>query len=183
MQTDRGADEGGAILGRRRRLAAAAIDAATGLLALASGVVLSVAWLLPRTDRGREDVANGDALIAAALIGAALPAWAAWMVLSVRRHAATPGQRRVRLRVVPVEGARAYTRYVRLAVHPLALPLWGWLTLSAFLSGLSWLPLLPIVGGGVVALAGAVSLLMLLVRPALRSVHDRIARTELAPLP
>lgn len=183
MQTDRGVDEAGDTLGRRRRLVASAIDAATGLLALAFGVVLSVAWLLPRTDRGREDVASGDAMIAAALIAATLPAWAAWTVLSVRRHAATPGQRRVRLRVAPVEGARAYTRYVRLAVHPLALPLWGWLTLSALLSGLSWLPLLPIVGGGVVALAGVVSLLMLLVRPTLRSVHDRIARTELVPLP
>ena len=172
-----------AFISRRRRLAAAAIDATGALLTVAAGIVVAAGWLLLRSDLGGTDVGDGDAVAAASLVGATLPAWAAWLSLRVRRDGSTPGQRRAGLLVARGAAMTPWLRQLRLAIHPLALPLWGWLALTALLSGLPWLWLPPLVAGVAVALAGLVSFALLLARPDLRAVHDLIARTELAPRP
>ena len=144
--------------------------------------MVATVWLLLRTGFGRADVGGGDAVAALSVVGATLPAWAAWLALTVRRDGCTPGQRRARL-FVELAAAAATTpwrRQVRLAAHPLALPLWGWLTLTALLSGLPWLWLPVAAGGMAVALAGLLSFALLLARPELSAIHDLLARTRLA---
>ena len=166
---------------RRRRIGAAAIDAATALLALAAGLLVAAAWLLLRTDFGRTDVGEGDGVAAASLVGATMPAWAAWLALRVRRDGATVGQRRAGLTVVPRSQARGWPPQLRFAIHPLALPLWGWLALTALLSGVPWLWLLPVLMSAVIALAGVVSFALLLLWPQRRAIHDLVAGTTLVP--
>ena len=147
---------------------------------------MTTGLLLLRTDLGRTDVGDGDAVAAVSLVTAAAPAWAAWMAARVRRDGVTPGQRRAGLRVSRRGGERpagAWRRQLRLAVHPLALPLWGWLTLTALLSGVPrlWLP--PAFIATAVAFAGLLSFVLLLAEPQRRALHDRIARTRLALRP
>jgi hypothetical protein len=72
---------------------------------------------------------------------------------------------------------------LRLATHPLALPLWGWLTLTALHSGLPWLWLPSAAVVIAVALAGLLSFALLLARPELSAIHDLIARTRLVVRP
>jgi hypothetical protein len=173
-------DAPGLLIGRRRRLAAATIDAAGALAAIAVGAAVATAWLMLRTGFGRADVDGGDAIAAVSFVGATIPAWAAWLALRVRRDGCTPGQRRARMFVEPLPGAMSWRRQLRLAAHPLTLPVWGWLTLTALLSGVPWLWLPVAAGGMVVALAGVLSFALLLVRPELNAMHDLLARTRLA---
>lgn len=172
-------DTAGVSIGRRRRLTAAAIDATGALAAVAAGLVLAAAGLLLRTDLGRSDAGSGDAIAAVSIVGATLPAWAAWLALKVGRDGCTPGQRRTRLLVAPGAARTPWRLQLRLAAHPLALPVWGWFTLTALLSGLPWLWLPSAAVGMAVALAGMASLALLLARPELSAIHDLIARTRL----
>ena len=164
---------------RRRRLAAASIDALGAMLAVAAGTAVAVAWLMSRTDLGRTDASSGDAVAAASLIGAALPAWAAWTALRVKREGATAGQRMAGLAVSTDARMGSWLPVLRLAVHPLALPLWGWFAITALLSGLPWVWAPPAIAGLAVAVAGLASFALLLVRPGARAIHDRVARTAL----
>lgn len=175
------ASAGRALVSRRRRLGAAAIDAASVLGSMAGGAALAFAWLLLRTSLGRSDAGSADGVLAASLAGATIPAWSAFIALRVRRDGATPGQRRTGLAVEPLPGARRGARHLRLALHPVMLPLWGWLTLTALLGGLPWLFLLPVLAAAAVVLAGTVSFAMLLASPHARAVHDRLAQTALVP--
>ncbi|MSQ41839.1 MAG: hypothetical protein EXR65_02230 [Dehalococcoidia bacterium] len=164
---------------RRRRLLAPAIDAAIGLLALTAGLVVAAVWLLWRTDAGRLDARTGDAVAAAAAIGATIPTWAAWLALRTVRDRATPGQRLAGL--VVVERRRGHrAALLRLAVHPLAMPFWGWLALTALQSGVPWLWLPPALLAAAVAAGGAISLAGLLAAPRRPAIHDLLARTTLA---
>lgn len=174
---------------RRRRLRAAAFDTAALLIALTGALAIALLWLLLRTRAGRFDAGEGDSVLAASLIAAATPVWAAWMTLSVRRSGATPGQRRRALAVLAAPRAQADryapagARYVRLALHPLATAAWLWLALVALVAGLPWLPLALAVIAVIVALGGVISLAMLLLQPrGTLLLHDRIAGTQLVSL-
>jgi hypothetical protein len=164
---------------RRRRLAAASIDALGAMLAVAAGTAVAVGWLMSRTDLGRTDAGSGDAVAAASLIGAALPAWAAWTALRVKREGATTGQRMAGLAVSTDARTGSWLPVLRLAIHPLALPVWGWFAITALLSSLPWFWAPPVIAGLAVAVAGLASFALLLVRPGARAIHDRVARTAL----
>ena len=93
------------------------------LLMLIAATALALAWLLARTQAGRLDAASGDAIAAAAIVGAAVPAWAAWQAARLHALGATTGQARLGL---AVEGA-PMRRVARFLLHPASLPLWsGW---------------------------------------------------------
>lgn len=161
---------------RRRRLAAAGADAATLALALLAAGALATAWLLVRTAWGRDDTTQGEAALAFALGGAAVPAWTAWVTLHLYDRGATPGQRWQRLAIEAVSPAR---RALRLAAHPLALPAWGWLLTVLFLLDARWLAAPAVLLTLAVMGSALASLVLLLVRPAWRGPHDRLARTRL----
>ena len=162
--------------GRGARLAAVGLDAGTLLVVLTGTLIVALAYLLAQTSWGRFDVGVGDAFVATAIVGSSAPAWTAWQLAELYLRGATLGQRRLGL---AVEGAAPWRPLARFAVHPLALPAWGWLALTALLAELPWLPLLPALATALVALAGLVSLATLLVRPAAPPLHDRAARTRL----
>ena len=137
---------------------------------------MAVAYLLARTSWGRLDVAVGDAFVAIAVIASSVPAWTAWQLLGVHAGGGTFGQRQLGL---AVEGGARWRRLLRFAGHPLALPAWGWLALTALLAGLPWLPWLPVLAIVYALLAGLVSLVTLLVRPSALAIHDHLAGTRL----
>ena len=139
----------------------------------AAGLALGVVWLFVRSSGGAVDIDVRDAQIATAIVLAMPPAWLAWFargVLSGR----TWGQSRAGL-LVEGTGPR---RALRFAVHPLAAPIWTWLTLVLLAAG----QLLPAIATtivlGAVLLGGLVSLLGWVFRPGTRAVHDRIAGTR-----
>jgi hypothetical protein len=161
---------------RRRRAAAACFDAATLLVALCVAGVAATGWLLARTEAGRLDVREADARIAAALVLATPPAWLAWFAPAAVRGV-TPGQRRAALEVDGTGLARA----LRLALHPLALPLWGWLALALLAAGLPLVSIVPALAAAFVLLLGAGSAVLWAASPGSRALHDRLARTRLVP--
>ena len=162
------------------RLAAAGLDAGTLLVVQTGTLIVAVAYLLARTSWGRLDVGVGDAFVATAIVGAAVPAWTAWQLLGVHARGATSGQRR---RGLAVEGGARWRPLLRFAGHPIALPAWVWLALTALLAGLPWLPLLTALVIVYVVLAGLISLLTLLVRPGALPIHDHLAGTRLVWAP
>ena len=188
---------------RRRRFAAAGFDLAGGFAATFVALVIAALWLLLRSGLGRDDTGEGDAVLALALVAAVAPAWTLYAGARLCRGGATPGQRRMALAVgapaasAPFDGLRVsgeilkpdvarepiaaprWRRGLRLAVHPLALPAWTWLTLSVALTGVPWLWTPVAAVAGAVALAGAASFALLLVRPSMPALHDRLARTAL----
>ena len=164
---------------RRRRLAAASIDALGAMLAVAAGAAVAAVWLMSRSELGRTDASSGDAVAAASFVGAALPAWAVWIALRVRREGVTPGQRAAGLAVSADARMGSWLPVLRLVIHPLALPVWGWFVITALLSGIPWFWAPPVIAGVAVAVAGLASFTLLLVRPDARAVHDRVARTAL----
>ncbi len=191
---------------RRRRFAAAGFDLAGGFAATFVALVVAALWLLLRSGLGRDDAGEGDAVLALALVAAVAPAWTLYVGARLWRGGATPGQRRMALAVgvaravgpaAPFDGLRVsgeilkpgvdvgpldaprWRRGLRLAAHPLALPAWAWLTLSVALTGVPWLWTPVAAVAGAVALAGAASFALLVVRPSMPALHDRLARTAL----
>jgi len=166
--------------GRSRILAAAAIDAALlGGLHMGA-LLLAVVWLLARTDAGRVDVGEGDAVVAVVIASAAAPAWVAWTLLITHRRLGTPGHRVMRVRPVPDWGVPQWSLYVRAMTSPLSLPGWLWMAATPLLAGMPWWLALPAVLAANIVLAGAAgSLVVALVRPSARMLHDRLARTSL----
>jgi hypothetical protein len=166
--------------GRSRILAAAAIDAALLGGLHVGALLLAVAWLLARTDAGRVDVGEGDAVVAVAIAGAAAPAWIAWTLLITHRRLGTPGQRIVCIRPIPDWGVPQWSLYLRAMTSPLSLPGWLWMAATPLLAGMPvWLAL-PAALAAVAVLAASVgSLAIALVRPDARMLHDRLARTSL----
>lgn len=174
---------------RSARLRAAGIDVGSALFVAAVAVVLATAWLLLRTAIGRDDVAGFDSVLVVSFVAATVPAWAVWLVVGVWQDTATPGQRRAALTVATDDDSggdshreASQRRLLRLAAHPLSLPLWGWLTLTMLLSGLPWLWLAPLFVALAVAGGGLTTAALLLVRPQSMAIHDRFARTHLAPV-
>ena len=162
------------------RLAAVGYDAGVLVLLLLAGLVAALAYLLVRTSWGRFDVGAGDALVAWALLGATLPAWGTWEAARLCTGGATLGQARFGL---AVEGEPSWRRCVRLLVHPLSLPLWGWLALTLLLTEVLWLLVPPLLVMLAIAAAGLASLAIVLLRPSARPLHDRVAGTRLMRRP
>jgi hypothetical protein len=162
---------------RKRLLVAWLYDLGTLVLALLATGVVGTLWLLARTEWGRVDVALGEAVFAASLVAAAAPAWTAWQWLRLWDQGQTAGHRRLDLDARPsLSGGR---RVIELALHPVSVPAWGWLALTLIIlevPGVAWLA---VVVTAFVALLGAVSLGLLLVRPAAQPLHRRIARMRL----
>ncbi len=170
---------------RRHLLLAWTYDLVTLLAATAGGSVLAIAWMLVRTDRGRFDLAAGDAVIALALTAAAGPAWTAWQWLRLWDEGVTFGHARARF-AASEDSTGPSSQYGRrqalaLALHPVSLPLWAWLTAACFASGAGVLIAFAIVPLAVALLVGlltVLSLVLLLVRPAGRPLHVWIARAS-----
>ncbi len=166
--------------GRSRILAAAAIDAALLVGIHAGALALATGWLLARTDAGRVDVGEGDAVVAVAIAGAAAPAWVAWTLLITHRRLGTPGQRVARVRPVPEWGVPQWSLYVRAMTSPLSLPGWLWMAATPLVAGMTaWLALPALLAAAAVLAGGVGSLAIALVRPSARMLHDRVARTVL----
>lgn len=171
--------------GRWQRSAAVLIDLSSAALTVAVAACVATLWLLARTAWGRDDAGSGDALIATALVLAALPAWATWQVVRVRRGDGTAGQARVALTVTLSARAARVARSartaatVRLACHPVAVTAWLWLTALALLLGANLLALASAAAAALWALAGLVSAVAVLRDPAARALHDRLAGTSL----
>ena len=161
-------------LSRRRRASAVARDAATLLLPLVIAMALATVWLLARTEAGLLAVRDVDARRAAALVLAVPPAWLAWLLPGVARGA-TVGQRHADLQV----RGNWLARVNRLAFHPLALPLWGWLALVLAAANLPRLAVaVALVAAFTLALALG-STVLWAASPASRALHDRVGRTRL----
>jgi hypothetical protein len=189
---------------RRRRLLAVGFDVGGGLVAMLAALAIATLWLLLRSGLGRDDAGGGDAVLALSLVAGVAPAWAVYLGAALWRGGMTPGQRRAGVAVqsrgsgeasAPFNGPRVsgalvepgeapgtarWRRALRLAVHPISLPVWGWVALTALLAGVPWLWLPFALATVAVALAGAVSLVLLLVWPSMPALHDRVAGTSLA---
>lgn len=168
-------------LSRRHLLLAWTYDLVTLLAATAGGSVLAIAWMLARTDRGRFDLAVGDAVIALALTAAAGPAWTAWQWLRLSDEGVTFGHARFAASEISARPSaqRGRRRALVLALHPVSLPLWVWLTAACFASGAGALIALAIIPLAVTLLVGLLmmgSLALLLIRPAALPLHMWIAR-------
>lgn len=167
--------------GRGARFAAVALDLGA-LLALLAIVAVAVAgWLLARTAWGRLDAGAADAWAAAALLAACVPAWGAWQLARLRRAGATFGEARAGL---AVEASSARRRLLRFALHPLSVPVWGWLALTLLVSGLGGpalaLAALCAIAGALAGLGGLAALALAAARPGARAPHDLPAGTRLA---
>ncbi len=165
---------------RSRILTAAAIDAVLVVGMHAGALLFVTGWLLARTDAGRLDAREEDAVIAVAVAGAAAPAWLAWTLLATHRRLGTPGQRVAHIRPVPDWGVPQWALYVRAMVSPLSLPVWLWMGTTPLLAGMPpWLALPAFLVGLTVGAGAAASLVTVLVSPHTRMLHDRVARTSL----
>lgn len=165
---------------RGQRLMAVTIDLAAGaglgLLLLATATL----WLLLSSDRGAIDPAPRDAALAWAIAGAAAPAWLAWLAARLHRESATPGQRAAGLRVAGVDGTRGRARLAaRLAAHPFGSVGWAWAAMLTAVAGGELLAALLLVVAAATLTAGMVTSVLLLVRPRMRPLHDRLAGTRL----
>ncbi len=166
--------------GRSRILAAVAIDIVLISGMYLGGLATALVWLLIRTDAGRIDTEEVDAVIAVAIVGAAAPAWISWTLLNAYRQLGTPGQRIVCIRPIPNWGVAQWALYLRVVVSPLSLPGWLWITATPLLAGMpAWLALPAFLSTAVVLTTGIGSLAITLVRPHTRMLHDRAARTTL----
>lgn len=159
---------------RWRRARAILRDFAELLGALVVASLAAAAWLMVRTHAGRDDIAELDAIIAAAVVLAIPPAWFVRYALAASEDGSA-GQQGAALEV---RGGRR-GRALRVAMHPLSLPAWGWLVLVTVAAGA---PLEAAVVGFVgvtVALAAVISVLRW-AGPARRpGLHDLAAGTQL----
>ena len=169
---------------RAARLRAALIDLGAlfggALVALMAGFT----YLLVRTNWGSTDASDFDSAIAAALLLAVPPTWAGWLLLSVKEHRATPGQRRAGLVVARREDGWRGGRLLRTALHPLSLPFWLWSL--AMLRPLLAVPVLPwpvLLWSALVVIGGLVSVVLLALRPRTPAIHDWVARTRVVVHP
>lgn len=141
----------------------------------AAASLLSLAWMLARTEAGRYDLAIGDSTFAFALLLAAVPAWAMLLTVDIAVFGATPGQRRMGLMV---EGD-TLRRLLRLAFHPLGVIAWMWL---AVVGNLAAVPVVGIVflAVAMTGLTGVLASVILVLRsPGSRGAHDIVAGTRM----
>lgn len=163
---------------RRARLHALAGDVGMLLGGSLLATLLAFAYLLVRTSWGATDVGDFDSALAAALLLAIPPTWAAWLLISVAEHRATPGQRRAGLVLAASETARRGAPQLRMALHPLSLPLWLWSAVMLLLLSVPVLPWLVVLWCSLIAIVGLASFVMLLVQPRSPAIHDQLAGTR-----
>jgi hypothetical protein len=125
-------------------------------------------------------------VIALAIAVSAGPAWTAWQWLHVRGNGATFGRRYaqpndttqlIRLR----SSMRCIREGVWLALHPVSLPLWVWLTAVLVATGSSpfvFASSVPLTAALATALLAVISLVAVLVQPSLAPLHVWIARAS-----
>lgn len=149
MQTSTPAQETRWTQARARGRLLGGLVAATAL-----ATMIAVAWLFVRTQAGRHDATELDALLAAAFLLAVPPAWFVWIATGDAGAGGGPA-------VVTSSGLRVG----RLMVSPVALPLWAWLALVASAAGQPLAAVAIALLGAVVALRGVAALVRWLVRP------------------
>ena len=138
----------------------------------------SVTYLLIRTNWGKYDASDIDSALAGALLVAVPPTVAAWLLLSVAEHQATPGQRRVGLIIARRKDGWRGARQLRMALHPLSLPFWVWLITMLSLLAVPVLPWIVVIWGALVGLGGLSSAVLFAFRPRTPALHDWVARTR-----
>lgn len=166
-------------LAPRGRRARAAITDLGGLFGGALVAFLGgVTYLLIRTNWGRYDASDIDSALAGALLVAVPPTVAAWLLLSVAEHRATPGQRRAGLVIARREDGWRGARLLRMALHPLSLPFLVWLVAMLSLLAVPVLPWLVVIWGALVGLGGLSSAVLFALRPGTPAIHDWVAGTR-----
>jgi len=161
---------------RTDRLLAMLADMAWLAGASIAAFVVALGFLFWRTSWGALDAGAGDTAIAAALLLTPAPTWLAWLVSSVLNQHASPGQRERGLVVAAAPQAWPSARLIRLALHPLSLPGWLWLSAITYLLAaiwLSWLFVLVTLVVGLTAVGSAI-----LISVGRRPVHDTLAGTN-----
>jgi hypothetical protein len=128
-----------------------------------SATLVAFAWLLVRSDGGALDVTSGDAIFAAAVVAAALPAWTVmqWHDVAAARR-----------------GTRARTRWRRalwFALHPVSIPAWSWLATLLAIVTMTLAAYVALAISVVVLLLGIASLCTLLAAPHAHALHTRLA--------
>src|SRR5699024_9618700 len=114
------------------------------------------------------------------------PAWTAWQWLHVRDDGVTFGRRYAQHQATPASdrlrrSMRRLRQAVWLALHPVSLPLWLWLTAVLLATGSSpfiFVSAVPLTAALATALLAAISLVTILVRPSLPPLHVWIARAS-----
>jgi hypothetical protein len=172
-----------ALISRRARLLAAVMDGLALLPPLVLTGAVAVAWLLARTAWGRDDATDFDSSLALAILAAGPAAWLARLGYALVTTQATPGQRALGLQV-EVTAGRAFpghqtARALRLAAHPFGAGGWLLVALTVLLTGAWEIATVIAAVGGLLLIAGIVSLAVVLVAPDARGLHDRMAGTRL----
>ena len=145
--------------------------------------LVAVVYLLVRTSWGATDASDFDSALAAALLLAVPLTWAAWLLMSVAEHRATPGQRRAGLVVARREDDWRSARLLRMALHPMSLPFWLWVAAMLLLLGVPLAPWAVLLWSALVVIGGLASLVLLAIRPGTPGVHDWAARTRVVVHP
>lgn len=162
---------------RRARLLASLVDLLSALPPLVIAALLATAWLLLRTSAGREDARGIDTAIALAIVGAVPPLWLARLAIGLVTRGATPGQYARGLRVTTTR-APTTSALLRLALHPFGAIGWGWIAAVLALAHMYEAAALFAGPALLVGLGGLASLVMILVDPDARALHDRVAGTR-----
>jgi hypothetical protein len=138
--------------------------------------VVAFGFLFWRTGWGAVDAGAGDTAIATALLLAPAPTWLAWLIVSVLDEHASPGQRERGLVVTTTAQAWPGAQLIRLALHPLSLPGWLWLSTITYLLAAIWLSWLFLLVVLVVALTSVGSAILIVIGR--RPLHDILGRTN-----
>lgn len=168
---------------RGARVRAALSDLGVLLGGSLASVLVSLAYLLVRTSWGAYDATDFDSALAAALLLAVPLTWAAWLLMSVAEHGATPGQRLAGLVVARREDGWRGARMQRVALHPMSLPFWLWAAAMLLLLGVPLAPWAVLLWSALVAIGGLASMVLLAIRPGTPAVHDWVARTRVVVRP
>jgi hypothetical protein len=151
---------------RARVLRRLASNAVSLLAAWALAMLIAVVWLAIRTGGGARDVWTVEAMLAVSFACAAMPAWTAARVYAIARTGISDRSG---------DPVAAWRRALWIALHPLTLPAWAWLTAVLAIATLP-AAYVALAASVVVAVLSVASLLVLLTVPASRALHTRLAR-------
>lgn len=161
--------------GRRRLFAGFAFDLVTLVGAALTTGLVAIAWLLTRTEAGLVDPSDGDAVVAFAMWAAALPAWSAWQWRSLALHATSRGMQSV----APGAASQLFSgrrRVMWYLLHPVTVPAWIWLALTAAIPGPFQLAVLPAAIATLQTVMTVTSCIVVFIKPSRPPGHVRIAR-------
>lgn len=164
-----------ALTSRRRFFAAFAFDIVTLVGAVLASGVVAIAWLLARTQAGRVDPTDDEAVIAFALWAAALPAWTVWQWRALTTHATSAGMHSV----APGAASQRFAgqrRVMWFLLHPVTVPAWIWLALAALIPGPFALAVFPISIATLQLVMTLTSGVVVFITPSRLPGHVRFAR-------